>query len=50
MFIYVIYFERKTSSMGRAERENPKQALRCSIEPDVGLNPTTREIMTRAKI
>ena len=28
------------------ERENPKQALDCELEPDAGLELTDREIMT----
>ena len=31
------------------ERENPKQALHCT-EPNSGLDPRNREIVTRAKI
>ena len=31
------------------ERENPKQALHCT-EPNLGLDPRNREIVTRAKI
>ena len=43
-------------STGGAEREkdtqNPKQsqALSCQTEPDAGLEPRNREIMTRAEV
>ena len=32
------------------ERENPKQVPLVSNEPDAGLKPTNREIVTRAEI
>ena len=51
-FLKFIYLGRDRGSMsGREaeskETENPKWALRCiSIEPDTGLEPMDREIMT----
>ena len=51
-----IYFERvrvrQSTSRGGAESEGerePKQALAVGTEPDVGLQVTNHEIMTRAE-
>ena len=45
-----IYFERESTNRGGAqrerERENPKQALGCQAEPNMGLDPINCEIMT----
>ena len=51
-----IYFERENALVGerqsRKEKENPKQVLCCQTgtEPDMGLDPTNCEIMTRTEI
>ena len=48
-FFLMFIFERELESwgeVGRGGTENPKQALCDNREPDAGLEPTNREIMT----
>ena len=48
MFVYVER-ERASTSEGGAERESQADSILC-MEPDVGLDCTNHEIMTRAEI
>ena len=48
-FLMFIYFERKRAGEGQRESEReriPSRLHTASIEPDLGLKPMNREIMT----
>ena len=45
-YIYLFRETKRVEDESEREKENPKQALHVSAEPDVGLELMNREIMT----
>ena len=48
-FIYFVKEREHEQGRNRERRENPKQALHCQQEADIGLDLTTHEIRPKAK-